>query len=956
MSYPVASTPDPAVHVTRPSGSAPMSPQQWAAYGTALVDEFLAQVLMAVASIDVAGTHPFIGLQQWGQQLENAAQNALLSAQGAQSTANGAYGDFQNYVSGNYTGITTPMAGLIPSSRIVNTTPNLQVDPSFDTTAALAGSSDWTLDTAVGHDAPGSGSTVLNGTDRSLLGTIVPVQPGNVISLELWVKWQALVCAAGATPIQLQIEPDSGPPVLIAGITGPAASSDWTQLTGTYTVQPGVSKVRLRVLLTGDATGGTVWVDDASLILSGGFLDALSSDTQNVINALTNGGTSSEVSEAWNNLLGLFSLAPGDMTQAQLNAQTVWANTINTVIADLNLLVATGDYHPLLNVLFGSTATPTATSTLNHSVMPGTFADLGPAFHQLVTDMANPFGGGWENLGADFARIVSDLTGGTVALPTPAAVVVPQTSIDQSTGWLTTIGATQGTHTSAIDTIVNATVGAFDPSLAQSIDNFADGVQSFINGLFGQTTTPPATATPTAGFIGQAHSAAATAQSTAVAASSNAQGVIDSINNAVNGGNATGTPLSQVAGNLTQIPQNNIKVNPASGSPNPVTFDAAGAGAASGPYSVTQNGTTVSWTHVVGAAANYLLVPVYYPGPMQPAAPSFTGTATRSSDGQQFMLPQITFADDTNVLTMLGALIEPGTYTIAVTSNVVYPNTGPGFVCASSSYCNVNTVGITTAHSSGSASTAMSLSFPSQPNNARALAVVYWGNTAPSSSAAKITALTGVTQRFSDTFTTGSTGTAIALGDVIPAGTNTSFGATAASGSGNAWMGTEILLEPPSTTVGSFARVSRENTTAVTVALGATTIPAGAYDTTVKLSSDITLENSDGSSTANGCNQFKVTYAGTYMFEIGVDFSPAITSNNAFMFESVVNGVAQLMDYTVALTYQGGAVVRGVIYLDPNSTVTWTGTNLTTAAAWGFTGNGNGISWMSLALMNRSLL
>lgn len=659
--------------------------------------------------------------------------------------------------------------------------------------------------------------------------------------------------------------------------------------------------------------------------------------------------------------------------------------------------------------LFGSGAVVGSdTSNIQHSALPGTYSNINVDLQNLFNDVVFAAGRGWENVGADVQQLVDDLVGEGTTVTVNAPSQIPHTVISSTDGnadlgadvtaAVSTATAAAGTaadaHTVATgaqntaDTVTTAAnnlingVGSFfgaDPQTVANIENgvdpVIDGLSSFFTNLFnpGASTVPnPATSTKVAVAVvpdltvaGSANESgvpgvattATDAHTAATTASANAQGVIDGINNAVNGGNATGTPLSQVVANLAAIPQNNIKVNPASGNPAAVTFDAVGAGAASGPYSVTQNGTTVSWTHVVGAgnpaatppvpAGNYLLVPIYYPGPMSPATPSFVGVATRQSDGQQFLLPQITFSNDTNVLTMLGALIEPGTYTVAVTSNVIYPNTGPGFVCASVSYRNVNTVAITTAHASGSGSTSMPLSFPSQPDDSRALAVVYWGNAAASTAAATINSLTGVTQRLSDVFATGSTGTAVALGDTTPVGTNTAFSATAASGSGNEWMAVEILLEPPEATVGSFAKVSRENTTPVSVALGASTIPANAYDTTVYLSDDIAFSNG---------NTFTVSLAGQYLFEIGVNFGTVITAVNCFMFEAIVNGTSQLIGYAVAIPNQPGVSIHSALKLDPGSTVTWVAYNLTTAETWSFVGNANGTSWMSLALMNRSLL
>ncbi|UVO12804.1 hypothetical protein NM962_01145 [Mycobacterium sp. SVM_VP21] len=811
--YPAATTPNPSVHRQRSSLAPAFSAAQTEAFGEAIVDEVLAQVAFALASVDVLGMKPFAFLQQYGEEMEQKAQAALAAAEGAQTTANNAQ----------------TAAG------------DAQTAADTAQTAAEKASADLTTLINDGLAAMGL-STTGKGADFG---------------------------------VALQ--------TFITDLFGPDA------IVGTNTSN----------------------IQHSALPSS---YDNIHVDLQNLFN---------------------------DVVFADGRGWDEIGPDVQQLAVDM--------------IGPGATVTVNAPSQIPHSVVSST--------------------SGNASLGDDVAGAVANAA--TAAGTATAAADTANSAHDVATG----AQNTANTVTTAANNLING-VGSFfgaDPqtvaNIEAGVDPVIDGLSSFFTNLFnpGASTVPnPATSTrlsvatvPDLTTPGEANASgvptiadnAATAVDKAATANTNAQGVIDSINNAVNGGNATGTPLSQVVANLAAIPQNNIKVNPASGNPAAVTFDAVGAGAASGPYSVTQNGTTVSWTHVIGAGnpaasppvppGNYLLVPIYYPGPMSPATPSFIGVATRQSDGQQFLLPQITFSDDTNVLTMLGALIEPGTYTVAVTSNVIYPNTGPGFVCASVSYRNVNTVGITTAHGSGAAGTSMPLSFPSQPNNPRALAVVYWGNTAASTTAAKISGLTGVTQRLSDVFATGSTGTAVALGDAIPVGTNTAFSATAASGAGNEWMAVEILLEPPTETVGSFAHVSRENTTAVSVALGASTIPANSYDTTVKLTDDITFSNG---------NTLTASLAGTYMLEVGVNFGTVITSPNCFMFEAVVNGVSELIGYAVALANQAGVSIHSVLNLDPGATVTWVATNMTTAATWTFVGNSNGTSWMKLGLMNRSLL
>lgn len=79
----------PGIHdLPRTSPQAPFTPQQLKGIGTAMRYRFLADVLYAVAGIEVLGQTPFAGLANWAQELEDRADEAYLSAFHAQRSAN----------------------------------------------------------------------------------------------------------------------------------------------------------------------------------------------------------------------------------------------------------------------------------------------------------------------------------------------------------------------------------------------------------------------------------------------------------------------------------------------------------------------------------------------------------------------------------------------------------------------------------------------------------------------------------------------------------------------------------------------------------------------------------------------------------------------------------------------------------------------------------------------------
>ena len=85
MSYPVASTPVPSVHYLpgESRNTLPFGGLGAQAIGKALIDEILAQVLLAVSGIHVLGGTPFAGLAIWAHELQAQALDALTGQQTA---------------------------------------------------------------------------------------------------------------------------------------------------------------------------------------------------------------------------------------------------------------------------------------------------------------------------------------------------------------------------------------------------------------------------------------------------------------------------------------------------------------------------------------------------------------------------------------------------------------------------------------------------------------------------------------------------------------------------------------------------------------------------------------------------------------------------------------------------------------------------------------------------------
>ncbi|MDQ8120516.1 hypothetical protein [Mycobacteroides abscessus] len=159
---------------------------------------------------------------------------------------------------------------LIPLSQIGEWFPNLLLNGGFDTDAAVVDNPDWLWDGTIGRTSPlGSVKAVMAGTVKYLHSNAIPVAKKQHLELEVFTRWQGLTAGAGTNPIRLVVTSYlAGNPVSSTVVAqhqpSAADSSGWVELHGTYTVpDTGVDEVRTTLLVTGDATAGTVWFDDA---------------------------------------------------------------------------------------------------------------------------------------------------------------------------------------------------------------------------------------------------------------------------------------------------------------------------------------------------------------------------------------------------------------------------------------------------------------------------------------------------------------------------------------------------------------------------------------------------------------------------------------------------------------------------------------------------------------------
>jgi hypothetical protein len=213
---------------------------------------------------------------------------------------------------------------LVPVSSIGQTTPNLLANPNYASSIAVAGQGIWIYDGTQTHTAEGSGSVkvIANGTLRALNSDpATPVSQGQILNLSHWLMWSGVSGVGACMQLSLQSYL-AGQPVnstVIQAVTSPAASSAWTQLSGTYTVPAGVDAVRLQLQVLPACTTGTINWDDASLtktnLLQQSWTQNLVGDMSNMTTQIIARALQTDVVSLVNTLgLGSFADVPSSIT------------------------------------------------------------------------------------------------------------------------------------------------------------------------------------------------------------------------------------------------------------------------------------------------------------------------------------------------------------------------------------------------------------------------------------------------------------------------------------------------------------------------------------------------------------------------------------------------------------------------------------------------------------------
>lgn len=158
------------------------------------------------------------------------------------------------------------------------------VNPEFDTDINnwTQAQGEWIWNGTLGHWDLGVAEVVADGTEKSLLSTVVDVAPGAHLDASVWVSWSGLTAPDGTEAIQLQAQFFNNGTFVSSQAVGltytpwPASTpvsggNTWAQIVASvadeneFTVPDGVNQMRLALVVTADATAGTVDFDTVLL-------------------------------------------------------------------------------------------------------------------------------------------------------------------------------------------------------------------------------------------------------------------------------------------------------------------------------------------------------------------------------------------------------------------------------------------------------------------------------------------------------------------------------------------------------------------------------------------------------------------------------------------------------------------------------------------------------------------
>jgi hypothetical protein len=539
-------------------------------------------------------------LTSWLQNAEQAAQAALnqwaMTLDGLLGTGSDIT-DFVEWLDGSASG---SMLTGVSSSTITAANAQLLGNPNFSGVISLDGNGIWTYDSTVyytqaGVVSPGSAKVTANGVLQAITsdqaGSIAnPIPLGQPIDYSVQVLTSGLT--GTGTLLQLLAVPWIGnaqqTPVVIASggmpggsnatWTNPPSGSHAATLSGSYSpaTGSGITSVQMRLAVTANATAGTVWYSAASEELTGGLIATLQSDFTAGNTAFSTLWTSWETAVAgytgWPTFIAAMesaystyittttALTAGEFaTLQQLIGSLVGINTSTGFMPATNVTNTLGqsslgaDVQAILDYI---------ANALGHSGTGHTLTNI-ETYLGLIppANVTNVLGG--SNLGADVSAVNSSATTMntwwnrfmldlTIYLDLFHVTYPAGSPSDTKT---TTIGGKRTWYSAIADIldlfgVVTSTTAPANP--AADLGTTVTGNTTSIATNATNITAAQASAT-TAGTN------ASTAIANAAAANTLAQGTVDGLYQAFNGGTSTGNPVSTVRPGASNIPASNVQ-------------------------------------------------------------------------------------------------------------------------------------------------------------------------------------------------------------------------------------------------------------------------------------------------------------------------------------------------------------------------------------------------------------
>lgn len=374
--------------------------------------------------------------------------------------------------------------GQIGIGQVGSTVVNLLTNPNFQGTGALDGGGIWNQDPTVGYAGVlGSAKVTATGATKELLSNSVAVTPGQTISLSGATQWAGVAQTASTTPIQIAVNTYlAGAGVgqtVISSIGATPATSSWQLLSGTFTVPAGVDSIRMKLVVSADATAGNVWFTHLSLTKTGllptslvnGLDPQLTGFTSNFASIFTSLTTFTTLTQ-FNSLLNVFggsvpsatSLIGSFLTPTStLNASNIGSGTIadsfvpgissivDNIVQNLSGLPGSGFSHPQANTALANTAASlvsvqAAVATLQTNLTAG--VSVGDTFTTNGTSSAN--------LGANWLSILSPGSSGHWG--TPAGNAASWVPVLLNTNNVESINVWQGANAQSVTDLQTVTV------------------------------------------------------------------------------------------------------------------------------------------------------------------------------------------------------------------------------------------------------------------------------------------------------------------------------------------------------------------------------------------------------------------------------------------------------------------------------------------------------------------